>query len=187
MSQVEQPAPIPNGAPLVKDLVIGDIEALCARRKEKYGTHLQPHNGRDSLQDAYEEAVDLALYLRACMEERKPATTREQPEYLPEDGWQPLRIDAIWTEHDDSEQPPVFGIATRVVSPACSLSTGDEYGVIRTRGPLFTYRRDLGNGESEIVVMQETTWLEGTFISEMRMMNGPELRARFRRPEGDTE
>ena len=30
----------------------------------KYGTPLQPDNGRDSLQDAYEEALDLCVYLK---------------------------------------------------------------------------------------------------------------------------
>jgi hypothetical protein len=31
---------------------------------EQYGTHLQAFNGRDALQDAYEEALDLVVYLR---------------------------------------------------------------------------------------------------------------------------
>lgn len=44
---------------------MADLTALCDRRAEKYGTHLQAGNGRDHLQDAYEEALDLALYLKA--------------------------------------------------------------------------------------------------------------------------
>jgi hypothetical protein len=39
--------------------------------REKYGTPLQPHNGRDSLVDAYQEALDLCVYLRNEIEERK--------------------------------------------------------------------------------------------------------------------
>lgn len=65
-----QPRPIVHDGPLVKDQLIIDIQALCARRAVKYGTHLQPHNGRDSLLDAYEEVLDLALYLKAVLMER---------------------------------------------------------------------------------------------------------------------
>lgn len=38
--------------------------------RKKYGTPLQPNNGRDALQDAYEEALDLAVYLRQAIYER---------------------------------------------------------------------------------------------------------------------
>jgi hypothetical protein len=38
----------------------------------RYGTALYPHNGRDALRDAYEEALDLACYLRQALEERAP-------------------------------------------------------------------------------------------------------------------
>ena len=36
----------------------------------RYGTALQPHNGRDALLDAYEEALDLAMYLKQAIVER---------------------------------------------------------------------------------------------------------------------
>jgi hypothetical protein len=36
----------------------------------KYGTPLQAHNGRDGLMDAYQEALDLAVYLRQLIAER---------------------------------------------------------------------------------------------------------------------
>jgi hypothetical protein len=39
---------------------------------ETYGTPLESHNGRDALQDAYEEALDLACYLKQAMIEREP-------------------------------------------------------------------------------------------------------------------
>ena len=38
---------------------------------EKYGTVLQPNNGRNALVDAYQEALDLAVYLRQRIEEDK--------------------------------------------------------------------------------------------------------------------
>lgn len=70
IGDVEQPRALPNSNLLVKDQLLADIEQLCERRKEKHGTHLQPFNGRDALQDAYEEAVDLALYLKQLIMER---------------------------------------------------------------------------------------------------------------------
>jgi len=36
----------------------------------KYGTLLKSHNGRDALMDAYQEAIDLCMYLRQAMAER---------------------------------------------------------------------------------------------------------------------
>lgn len=39
--------------------------------KEKYGTPLQPFNGRDSLQDAIEEALDLVVYLKTAILEEE--------------------------------------------------------------------------------------------------------------------
>jgi hypothetical protein len=66
----EQPPPTVNDSPLVKDAIHADIEELCERRRQKYGTHLQPHNGRDALRDAYEEALDQALYLKQALMER---------------------------------------------------------------------------------------------------------------------
>jgi hypothetical protein len=70
MGTTEQPAPRHNNEPFVKDAVIADIQELCERRRIKYGTHLQPHNGRDALQDAYEELIDGALYLKQLIMER---------------------------------------------------------------------------------------------------------------------
>lgn len=67
-----QPAPTPNNGPAIADLVMADL----ARRKqigiERYGTPLQANNGRDNLWDAYEEALDLCLYLRTEIEQHYP-------------------------------------------------------------------------------------------------------------------
>lgn len=49
------------------------IEDIVARREvgiRRYGTALQPHNGRDALLDAYEEALDLTMYLKQALVER---------------------------------------------------------------------------------------------------------------------
>jgi len=37
---------------------------------EKYGCPLQAHNGRAALVDAYQEALDLCVYLRQAIEEQ---------------------------------------------------------------------------------------------------------------------
>jgi hypothetical protein len=39
----------------------------------KYGTRLKTFNGRDPLIDAYQEALDLAVYLRQAIQERDAA------------------------------------------------------------------------------------------------------------------
>lgn len=66
----EQPMPTKNAGPCIQDLVIADIEGRKVVGLQRYGTLLQPFNGRDALRDAYEEALDLAQYLRQAIEER---------------------------------------------------------------------------------------------------------------------
>lgn len=59
-----QPAPTPNNATPTWELVMSDMASRNELGKQRYGTPLQPHNGRNSLQDAYEEALDLCVYLK---------------------------------------------------------------------------------------------------------------------------
>jgi hypothetical protein len=66
----EQPQPKPNDLPAVWDLVKADMTSRDTLGKQRYGTRLQPHNGRDVLRDAYEEALDLTVYLRQAIFER---------------------------------------------------------------------------------------------------------------------
>jgi hypothetical protein len=56
--------------PEVFSLVQADFEARSQKGQETYGTKLYPFNGRDALKDAYEEALDLAVYLRQALFER---------------------------------------------------------------------------------------------------------------------
>jgi hypothetical protein len=49
---------------------LADIAKRVELGVERYGTKLQTHNGRDALQDAYEEALDQCMYLRQAIEER---------------------------------------------------------------------------------------------------------------------
>lgn len=62
-----QPAPTPGAAPASWDLVLIDIEKRDRMGAAKYGVRHQADNGRDHLRDAYEEALDLVVYLRAEM------------------------------------------------------------------------------------------------------------------------
>lgn len=66
----EQPKPVQNDHPAAWSLVISDMANRDIIGAKKYGTRLQPNNGRDSLRDAYEEALDLAVYLRNAIYER---------------------------------------------------------------------------------------------------------------------
>lgn len=67
----EQASPIKNEMPAVWGLVMEDMKARDVLGERRYGTRLQPHNGRKALRDAYEEALDLVVYLRQELYERE--------------------------------------------------------------------------------------------------------------------
>lgn len=50
--------------------VVKDLEKRAEYGKEQYGTRLKSGNGRDALLDAYEEALDLCVYLKQELIER---------------------------------------------------------------------------------------------------------------------
>jgi hypothetical protein len=77
---VEQPMPVKHEGGCIQDLVIADIEKRKAIGLQRYGTLLQPFNGRDALRDAYEEALDLCQYLRQVIEERDRTTAANASE-----------------------------------------------------------------------------------------------------------
>lgn len=66
----QQPAPVVTKNPHSWDLVLADMSERDQFGKSKYGKNLQPGNGRDALADAYQEALDLAVYLRTAIYER---------------------------------------------------------------------------------------------------------------------
>ena len=67
----QQPEPTRTNEPSAHDLVIADMAARKEFGLAKYGSLLQASNGRDNLQDLYEELLDLAVYLRNEIERRK--------------------------------------------------------------------------------------------------------------------
>ena len=66
---VPQPVPFPGRATILP-LVMKDLEARAEFGLAKYGTLLQTHNGRDPLMDAYQECLDMAMYLHQAIAER---------------------------------------------------------------------------------------------------------------------
>ncbi len=50
--------------------VVKDMHARDLMGREKYKIPLRPHNGRDPLLDAYQEALDLCVYLKQALMER---------------------------------------------------------------------------------------------------------------------
>lgn len=66
----DQQLPVPNDGPAIQDLVVADIEVRKQIGIRRYGSVLQANNGRDAILDAYQEAMDLTIYLRQLIEER---------------------------------------------------------------------------------------------------------------------
>ena len=65
-----QPQPKANNNAHISDLVCVDLRYRKQEGIKKYGVPLQADNGRDALQDAYEEALDLCQYLKQAIIER---------------------------------------------------------------------------------------------------------------------
>lgn len=73
MTSLNTPQPPPKrrrGRP-IWELVVEDMRERDAIGTRKYGTRLRAGDGRDSLVDAYQEALDLCVYLRKAIEERR--------------------------------------------------------------------------------------------------------------------
>lgn len=68
----QQPAPVAGEGDMWKD-VIADMEARREFGIKKYGKPVQVGNGRDALTDAYQEVLDLAVYLKQAIKERDKA------------------------------------------------------------------------------------------------------------------
>jgi hypothetical protein len=70
MSDVVDKQDLPHpGVNEISPLLIRDMEEKAARGAKKYGLPLESFNGRDAVKDAYQEVLDLAMYLRQTVEE----------------------------------------------------------------------------------------------------------------------
>ena len=65
----EMPKPQGKGNPIL-GMVLSDLTNRAFEGVKKYGEPLKADNGRDALVDAYQEALDLCMYLRQAIEER---------------------------------------------------------------------------------------------------------------------
>ena len=66
----KQSAPKGSGNPIL-GMVLADLTNRALEGTKKYGEPLKARNGRNPLWDAYQEALDLAMYLRQAIEEQK--------------------------------------------------------------------------------------------------------------------
>ena len=76
MSPAPTSAAIPQASPrpgraLVLDAVLADLKERADVGRQKYGTLLETNKGRDALMDAYQEALDLVMYLKQTLMERE--------------------------------------------------------------------------------------------------------------------
>lgn len=84
MSKASEYQPDPKqGEQVVVDVVLADIRERAETGKRKYGTYLETNNGRNPLWDAYQEAIDLVMYLRQALLEQERHLTP-----LALDGWE---------------------------------------------------------------------------------------------------
>lgn len=67
----------------IQELVRLDLVYRERLGQERYGTSLYAYNGREAILDAYEEALDLAVYLRQVIEELMIDPAKEQPAPVP--------------------------------------------------------------------------------------------------------
>jgi len=66
-----EPKPVPNDHPSMHDLVAKDLLSRKDYGLKKYDSLLQPFNGRNFLQDIYEEMQDGIVYICGALEEQK--------------------------------------------------------------------------------------------------------------------
>lgn len=66
----EQPPPADGEGPDCWLLVLADMEERRRLGIERYGKPVRPDNGRDALIEAYQECLDLAVYLRQAIAQR---------------------------------------------------------------------------------------------------------------------
>lgn len=104
----DQPLPAEsNPRPAVQDLIIEAMQESKRVGTERYGQPLKPMNGRDTFQDAQEEARDFYVYLTALVEERREMQARAERAYFsvtdpgnpfkfPDDLVEDLRLLVLW-------------------------------------------------------------------------------------------
>jgi hypothetical protein len=83
-----------TGLPHVGLELAVDVARRSLQGKLKYGTVLCTHNGRDAVVDAYQEVLDLCVYLHQAVLEQPPPTKEWDP-YSKAELLRQLRDDSI--------------------------------------------------------------------------------------------
>jgi hypothetical protein len=95
-----QKPPEENDGTVVLDRVLKDFQDRAEVGKARYGTYLKTNNGREALVDAYQEAMDLVMYLKQELMERE--TVQDEINSRPDPGASlEDRIRYILTSNDD--------------------------------------------------------------------------------------
>jgi hypothetical protein len=68
---MKQPNPVKNNNTAIVDLVVKDMLHRKEVGIERYGVALQSFNGRNALQDLYEELLDACCYIKQVIEEQE--------------------------------------------------------------------------------------------------------------------
>lgn len=73
LGDLNAPQPLPSGGcgPDIFDLVISDFQQRNALGLQTYGVTLRAHDGRINMIDLYQELLDVVVYMRKELEERK--------------------------------------------------------------------------------------------------------------------
>lgn len=77
-ASTHEPDPIRNDLPAIWEIVREEMGDRDAMGRNKHGGPLQPFNGRNNLWDAYQEALDLVVYLRTKIWEEQHPEQKEK-------------------------------------------------------------------------------------------------------------
>ena len=78
---------MPRGdQPVIQDLVIADVENLKRRGHRRHEARLQPFNGKNALQDHYEQLLASVMYLKQLLIEEEMRAATEQVHRSPRGG-----------------------------------------------------------------------------------------------------
>ena len=116
-----KPEPMPiKGKTNILNAVIKDLIDRSEIGKKKYGTVLESNNGRDALMDAYQEALDLCMYLRQVIEERNtPLYAICKDIKLDMDSLLPGAIVKVKKDQAHHAPDPLSGVNQKGFKPGC--------------------------------------------------------------------
>lgn len=116
---VEQPLPTRNDHLSIQSLVRADLEHREQVGISRYGTALQPNNGRSALRDLYEELLDGACYAKQKMVEEEIARAKATAEVADEiaDTLQ-AHLPAPTNGHETNRQDALYHALLKVVGDA---------------------------------------------------------------------